>query len=90
VSISGNSTSLSDEEIFLLQPNPANHHLLIRSQLSGNAWIEIFNTDGRLLRKFYLDAPMQSIDVSRFPAGIYTLALSHAQQRVIRRLVIAH
>jgi len=33
---------------------------------------------------------MQSIDVSRFPAGIYTLALSHAQQRVIRRLVIAH
>jgi hypothetical protein len=90
VSISGNSTSLSDEEIFLLQPNPANHHLLIRSQLSGNAWIEIFNTDGRLLRKFYLDTPMQIIDVSPFPAGIYTLALNHAQQRVIRRLVIAH
>lgn len=90
ISVSATEAGLSAEESFILQPNPAEQILLITSKASDAASIDIYASEGRLLRRVSLQSSTQTIDVSDLPAGIYTLAMNHAQKREIKRLVIVH
>lgn len=54
-----------------IYPNPAIDHITIENP--GQAVIEIFNIQGKLMKKIYEDGQRTNIDVSSFPKGVYIL-----------------
>jgi len=73
----------------LIYPNPGNHHaaIIFEKPFSGN--IYLYNIFGVLLQKISLqNICHQSIDISKYPTGIYILKLGHDNQTSIHKKII--
>ncbi|RTQ46528.1 T9SS type A sorting domain-containing protein [Hymenobacter gummosus] len=71
-------------------PNPARQQLhLAAPALSGSLTVEVLNGLGQLVERRRLSAPAlaQPWDVSRWPAGVYTLRLRAAEGTATQRFV---
>ena len=54
-------------------PNPAGHFISISSPLVKISEVEIFNTEGKLVKTAKLQSQNEQIDVKQLPVGIYYL-----------------
>jgi len=65
--------------ILKVYPNPANEILNIISPTKETATLNIYSTNGTLIKNLTINAQKTSIDISDLPQGIYTLKLQTNQ-----------
>jgi hypothetical protein len=72
-------------ETFVLYPNPADKQLNIRSAQPVSGIIRILNMAGKQV--MMIKASSQTIDISKLPAGVYTLQYMHDSKVETRQFV---
>lgn len=85
ISISVHSTS-SNIELF---PNPTSSNFTISNlpKVKAKSYIEIFNTNGQIVLKRYVES-FQQISISSLPKGFYLIKIDALNRTVFRKLVI--
>ncbi len=64
-----------------VQPNPAKDVLYIKSDAIGSEY-QIYSSTGALLKKGRILQTLQSLDISKFPAGVYHITVVGAESLV--------
>ena len=76
---------LKDQNI-LIYPNPANKRICITN--AQDYTLEIYNLQGKCLRKVILSKPAEFISIDDFPEGIYLLEFHKNFSNFYSKLVI--
>jgi len=73
-----------------IYPNPTTGALTVSipAKVKGPCNLEIFENSGRLLKSITLNQPLQSFDISDFPAGLYNFELTTPGGEVFRGKII--
>ncbi|MEZ5015140.1 MAG: T9SS type A sorting domain-containing protein [Chitinophagales bacterium] len=66
---------VTNEQTIGLYPNPASQQLQIKSAINGNAKVQIYSTQGALLRSASIHA--NTIDISDLTSGMYILHMQY-------------
>ena len=62
-------------------PNPASHTIYCKvDDLHEEAWVDIYDVSGRLLRRSTIGPLRSDVGVSDIPPGIYTVVVSTADK----------
>ncbi len=56
-------------------PNPSNNHINISNPTKANLDIAIYNSNGQLMHKGSIQETTQSIDISKFNNGVYSIVI---------------
>ena len=80
--ISSNEELLKTEKFIQIYPNPATVQLTISGELELYQ-IEIFNSAGRLQQTLLLNGNVQTIDISKLPAGFYLVKTQNLKTQLI-------
>jgi hypothetical protein len=65
---------LNMDKLFEIYPNPSNGRLNISSSLViENTLIDIFSSEGMLVKSFHLNAHLTELDLTELPNGVYIL-----------------
>ena len=67
-------------------PNPAKNAITI-SGLAGNGQIRLLDTKGKLLRLVNTTAQTLTLDISKYPQGLFVLQYTNGKQTVSQKLV---
>ena len=68
-------TEIDNKNIFNIYPNPATSQLLIQKHSTDKSEGEIFDINGRSLKRFHLNGGETSIDVSALTNGVYIIQI---------------
>jgi len=86
-------TEIKSEINFFLYPNPATDYLMffIESYTENNMKAEFFNAVGEIifLQNFVQPSVSYTVDMSKFPAGLYFLKLSNETSSSTKKVVVA-
>jgi len=76
---------------FTIYPNPAIDVLKLIRSTTDNAKIEIYTSDGALIKTQSLETneTTAEIDVSSFPTGVYLIRLIEGQNDAVQRFVVS-
>lgn len=86
-------THMNDEEMELLSvyPNPGNGFINISipgQMFSKNCVIEVFDLFGKKLCSFNVTGNITSIDMGRFPAGVYMIKAGDTKRSFVKRIIL--
>ncbi len=79
------STIKNTSKLFEFSPNPFNE--ILNLKISEKSIIELFNNDGRIIKKIICSEQSISLDLSELQSGIYFLSCKTNKQRYIRKLI---
>jgi hypothetical protein len=82
---------LSNVEDIYLFPNPAkNNTTLIVPSLQEKSTVELFNSQGKLVHAFKIDAGQQqlSMKTEALPTGVYSVCITNSFYRATKRLSV--
>lgn len=88
IEMNTSNSELQDDFIFSLRPNPAKDIIFIETS-PRNAFelLQIYNTEGQLIKHIQTQNSSLQIDVSEFPSGLYLMSLqvngAYRQKRFI-------
>lgn len=98
----GNCSTLSDPFYFafedvndvayagiVLYPNPTSNTLFINSENVIDA-IRVTDGLGRLVHRQYVNTSQHGIDVSAWPAGLYSIEISSGNSSVVEKILVKH
>jgi hypothetical protein len=71
-----------------LYPNPARSFFRVATADNGLHAIELFSTDGRLVRRFASVGANDVLNIEGLPAGVYQVVALNGTHRSVQRLVI--
>lgn len=78
----GTATLHADAKIHLY-PNPFQHHLTLRGGSTGTA--AIYNTMGKMIEEILIQQPVQNLDLSELPLGMYILKLGQSRYKITKQ-----
>lgn len=78
--MSSHEDSGAEMDEIQLYPQPARNYFLIKGQLSGKCFLEIYDSFGRMLRSRSLNEAAPNIDISTLPAGLYWVKINNQTQ----------
>lgn len=71
-----------------IYPNPAVNHVSIQYSGMDNPQMQLYDISGRLVHTIKNINNMQTIDVSKFAKGVYTLKISEAAKIVFEKIIV--
>lgn len=78
------------EKLIEIFPNPSQGHVCVKLtnfQTFENSFLELFSSNGSLLKKWTISKSKTDIDLKAFKDGVYILKLSSSQTQHIEKLV---
>jgi len=87
ITVTSIESDLKNENSVILYPNPANEMISISigNINIGNSQIEIYNSIGAIINQFNTNQHQINIDLSNFDNGIYFIAITNANNEIIRK-----
>jgi len=87
---SGNSAinEIANPECLKIYPNPTANYISIQYSGTDNLLLHIYTIDGKLLYTTKGIKNTETIDVSRFPKGVYTLKILGTNKIVYKKIII--
>lgn len=82
-------TEYPDEEGVSIYPNPASERVVIRTEGNEPKLLSLYNSVGRKLATYQFQSQSdRTIDVSKFPEGVYFITIMGSQRLQTRKLII--
>ena len=80
-------TTLFEEQIFMMYPNPAVGEVRLWLKTEGQHTIAITDDRGKVLFKQSIDSQNKTIDISSYPVGKYRVIVDNGSQKSILCLI---
>jgi hypothetical protein len=84
------SSTIQEENVIKVFPNPNNGKFVIQTQNSKNSDLKIYNLMGEKLFQTTINNSQTTIDLNGLSNGVYLLSIYDGKQLVNKRLVIAN
>jgi len=70
-------------------PNPANSWLTIEFShaLTEDAFIQLFDSTGRLIKTYKVQGTQQNINMESLPSGLYIVKVSNSTDNIVKRIM---
>lgn len=82
----GNKTGIVESE-WRVFPNPASKQVMIQASKSTQFTIEIYNSEGKLMRRFQEEGNLIPLSVETYSPGIYQVVCSSGKEKRIFRML---
>jgi hypothetical protein len=70
-------------------PNPTNGIInIVLSNVRNNAYLQVYNVSGRLLKTRILVAKQTTLDLSNYPKGVYFIRIQQDDEIITKKIVI--
>jgi len=85
-----NCTGINEAAQYFLNvyPNPANDNFTIKTDISGEYDLKMYDYQGKLVMSLNMSGTVQNIDVSGLEQGVYVVSISDEKQVVRKKLQI--
>ena len=79
--------TVSEQPVVSLYPNPVSRWLTIETEITDRSMVSILSMDGQQVVETPLEGPVQQIDLSRIPKGVYVLTIRSGSYVISRKIV---
>ena len=82
------SFSTQTEQQYSLYPNPAKNHFSVNGALGSETTIQIFETNGKLVKQMSQVNEFNQFDISELSSGIYIVNIFHKGEVATEKLMV--
>ena len=82
------SFSTQTEQQYSLYPNPAKNHFSVNGALDSETTIQIFGTNGKLVKQMSQVNEFNQIDISELSSGLYIVNIFHKGEVATEKLMV--
>lgn len=72
---------------YKIYPNPAKHHLFIKTTLNNNI-ISVYSSQGNFTKRIEVNSGLSNIDISEFSSGIYFIEILNSNGISYQKIII--